>query len=133
MEIKIGETVATGRVSGLWNKESKSFEVKRGMTKNEKKYQIFEVSVSRKNEDGTWTNGKGLKVMLWGETPVEHGQEIGLKGRLQPDNWENKEGKTIYGNMLVVFEDGIFTPAKWEKKSEDTPKEDKKDDEELPW
>lgn len=134
MEIKIGQTAITGRVSGLWNKENKSFEVKRGATQNGKKYQIFEISVSSKNkETDEWTNGKGVKVMLWGETPVEHGSEIGVVGRFQPDNWTNQEGKTIYGNMINAFADDLFEPAKWEPREGGEAPAKKEEEEQLPW
>lgn len=133
MEIKIGQTAITGRVSGLWNKENKSFEVKRGATQNGKKYQIFEISVSSKDkESGEWTNGKGVKVMLWGETPVDHGQEIGIVGRFQPDNWTTQDGKEIYGHMINAFADDIFEPAKWEQNGEAPAKQETKEDE-MPW
>ena len=134
-EIKIGQVAVTGRVSGLWNKENKSFDVKRGQSKSGKKYQIFEISVASKDkESGEWTNGKGLKVMLWGDTKVEHGGEIGVVGRLQPDNWTNHEGKEIWGNMLNAFADDLFEPASWEpKESSGKPQEEKKEEEVPEW
>lgn len=131
-EIKIGQVAVSGYVGGLWSKESKSFAVKRGATKNGKKYQIFELKVSKKDDEGTYTNGKGLKIMLWGETLIEDGQEIGIVGRLQPDNWTNNEGKEIRGNMLNAFSDDLFEPARWEKK-EGTASAPKQEEEELPW
>lgn len=129
-ELRIGEVALTGKVSGMWNKEARSFDVKRGATANGKKYQIFEISVSSKDKDsGEWKNGKGVKVMLWGEVKVEHGQEIGIKGRFTPDNYTNKDNKEVYGNMLVAFADDLFEPAKWDAKpTEDKPKEKQEDD-----
>lgn len=121
MELKIGQIAITGTAQGMWNKETRSFDVKRGMSKNDKKYQIFELKVSSKDQEGNWTNGKGLKIMLWGNTKVEHGDTIGLVGRIQPDNWINKEGKEVYGNMFVAYDEDMFTPAQWEKKESSKP------------
>lgn len=126
--VKIGQSVVTGYVGGIWNKDSKSFEVKRGATKNGKKYQIFEVKVSSKDkESGTYTNGKGIKVMLWGDTPIESGQEIGLVGKYQPDNWTNQEGKEFRGNVFNAFADDLFKPLAWDAK--ETPAKEEEDDE----
>ena len=133
--LKIGQIAITGKVSGLWNKDNRTFEVKRGMTKNGKKYQIFDISVSSKDQEGNWTNGKGIKVMLWGETKVEHGSNIGLVGRLQPDNYENKDGKTVYGNMINAFDTDMFEPEAWDKKpkaEDDKPPFDTKEPDEIP-
>ena len=116
--IKENTIAVAGKVQGFWNSDDRAFEIKRGKTKNDKKYQIFEMSVSRKNEDGTWTNGKGMKVMLWGNHKVDHGDMLGVQGRLQPDNYTNKDGKEVWGNMIVAFEEGIFTPDKWEASNE---------------
>jgi len=120
--IKEYTLAVAGRVDGLWNKETKSFEVKRGMTANGKKYQIFEISVSAKDKEDNWTNGKGLKVMMWGETKIEAGTVVGIKGKLQPDNWTNSEGKEIRGLMVNAFADDMFTPEKWEGKGDESGK-----------
>lgn len=132
VSLRIGESAFTGYVGGVWNKDSKSFEVKRGTTKNGKKYQIFEVKVSSKNkESGEYTNGKGIKVMLWGDTPVENGQAIGLVGKLQPDNYTNQEGKEVRGNMLNAWADDMFEPDIWEKTA--VPKAKEESDDDMPW
>ena len=125
--IKENTIAVAGKAQGFWNNETRSFDIKRGKAKNDKKYQIFEMQVSKKNEDDTWTNGKGMKVILWGDHKVEHGDMIGISGRLQPDNYTNKDGKEIWGNMIVAFEEGIFTPLKWDTdnaSSQDAPKEE---------
>jgi hypothetical protein len=130
--LKIGLSGLTGRVSGIWNKENKAFEVKRGMSKNDKKYQIFEISVSSKDQQDNWTNGKGIKVMMFGDTKVEHGDTVGLVGRFQPDNWENKEGKTVYGNIFMCNAEDMFEPEQWDKKEDSKPNK-KEEDEESNW
>lgn len=133
LTIKSGQVAIAGYTSGVWNKESKGFEVKRGATKNGKKYQIFEIKVSSKDkESGEYTNGKGIKVMLWGETKVDANQEIGVMGRLQPDNWTNSEGKEIRGVMLNAFADDLFEPSAWEPKG-DTEGKQEAQEEEVPW
>ena len=130
MEIKVGQSAVSGYVGGLWSKESKSFEVKRGITKKGDKYQIFEIKVSSKAEDGSYTNGKGIKVMLMGDTPVESGQPIGVVGSFKPDNFTTNEGKEIRGNIMMCSE--TFEPTAWENKSNPEPaKESPK--EEMPW
>lgn len=139
-EIKIGQVAVTGRVSGLYDKEESKKEnkavytVKRGTTANGKRYQIFEISVAQKDRDSNeWKNGKGLKVMLWGEVPVENGQEIGILGKLQPDNWTTQDGKEIWGNMLNAFADDIFEPASWNAKpTESKPTESKPEEDSIP-
>lgn len=132
VNVKIGQSVVTGYVGGIWNKESKSFEVKRGTTKNGKKYQVFEVKVSSKDkESGEYTNGKGIKVMLWGDTPIEDKQIIGIIGKYEPDNYTSKEGKEIRGNILNAWSDGLFTPDSWDKK--ESPTQEDNSDDELPW
>ena len=131
--LKENTIAVAGRVSGLWNNETKQFEVKRGKTKNDKKYQIAEISVAMKDkETGEWKNGKGLKFMLWGNHKVDHGDMLGVQGRLQPDNYTNKDGKEVWGNMIVAFEEGIFTPDKWEASNE-APSESSKPKAEDVW
>ena len=127
--IKIGQTAITGRVSGLWDKDSKSFKITRGKTKSDKKYQIFEISVSTKKDD-VWVNGKGIKVMLMGDTKVDDKQEIGLVGRFQADNYTTKDGKEVRGNIFMANAEDMFTPLKWDSKSEAKPKQE---EDENPW
>lgn len=116
-ELRIGESAVSGRVSGLWNKETRTFEVKRGSTQNGKRFQIFEMSVSSKDKDSdTWKNGKGQKVFLFGDKAINHGDNIGIVGKLVPDNYTTQDGKEVYGNMLMSFSDDLFEPASWEKK-----------------
>ena len=118
--LKLGMSAIAGKVQGLWNKETKSFDVKRGITKSEKRYQVFTIQVSSKNQDDTWTNGKGIDVMMFGDTKVEHGDIVGLVGRFQPNNYE-KDGKVIYGNQFMCNAEDMFVPEKWESKKEDKP------------
>lgn len=121
MDITLGNSVITGKVSGLWNKETKTFEVKRGKSASGNKWQSFEISVSSKKDD-KWINGKGIKVMLIGDVKVEHGQHIGLIGSFKADNYNNKEGVEVRGNMFMSNE--VFEPKKREvEKSETVPTE----------
>lgn len=128
MEIKIGQTAVTGYVGGVWSKEDNGFIVKRGMSKAGNKYQIFDIKVSNKKEDGSYENGKGVKVMLMGDTKIEVGDAVGIIGNFKPDNYTNQDGKEIRGNILMANE--TFTPASWEKK--DTVAEANTEDK-LPW
>ena len=125
--VKINQCALTGRVKGIYDKDSKSFVVKRGKTKNDKKYQTFEIAVAKKDKDGNWTNGAGIRVTLYGDTKVEEKQEIGVIGSFEPNNYE-KDGKTVYGSSFVAFE--TFTPLAWDSKSE-SPKAKAEDD--NPW
>jgi len=133
VKVKSNQCALSGYVGGIWDKASSSFQVKRGATKNGKKYQIFEIKVSSKDkETGSYTNGKGIKVMLWGEVPIEAGQEIGIVGKFQPDNWTPKDSeKEVRGNMFNAFADDIFTPDSWDS-SNSEPKEEVAEDE-IPW
>ena len=124
---KIGQTYLTGRVKGIYDKDSKSFKIKKAKTKNDKKYQVFEIAVSKKDQDGNWTNGQNIRVTLFGETPVADKQAIGLIGSFEPNNYE-KDGKTVYGLQFTAFE--IFEPASWDSKQESKPKDEKEDN---PW
>ena len=117
MEIKSGQSGITGRVSGIYNRETKRGEVKRGTTKSGGRYQVFEISVSKKNEDGTYTNGMGIPVMLLGDTKVEAGDVIGMVGKFVPNNYTNKEGKEVRGLQLMANCDAMFKPAEWESKA----------------
>ena len=132
VNIKIGESAISGRVGGVWSAQDKKFVIKRGKTKNDKKYQVFSVKVASKDKDsGTWTNGKDIEVMLYGETKVEEGQDIGLLGKFQPNNWE-KDGKEMRGNQFIAFEDGIFTPDSWDSNTEN-PEPEEEEPDEMPW
>lgn len=123
--IKSGLSAITGRVNGVYNKETKKGEVKRGMSKSGNKYQVFEISVSNKNEDGTYTNGMGIPVMLLGDAKVEAGDIVGLLGRFVANNYTNKDGKEVRGLQLMAKCDDMFKPLEWDKK-ENTQTEDKK-------
>jgi hypothetical protein len=112
--ITMGQSVITGKIGGVWSKESKSFEVKRGSSKSGNRWQSFEIQVSTKKDD-VWINGKGIKVMLIGDTKVENGQMIGLIGNFKADNYVNAEGKEVRGNMFMSSQ--IFTPAERESSS----------------
>jgi len=115
--LKENQVSVAGRVNGVWNNQTKAFEIKTGTTQNGKKFQIFEISVAKKNEDGSWENGKGMKVMLWGDTPVTEKTQVGIVGRLQPDNYTNKDGVEIRGFMINAFDNDMFVPAKWEARA----------------
>jgi hypothetical protein len=132
VEVKSNTIAVAGYVSGIWDNESKSFKIRRGKTKNDKKYQIFEIKVASKDKDsGSWTNGKGLKVMLWGDEKIEDRQEIGILGKLTPDNYENKDGKEIRGLMVMAFE--TFVPDAWDNKESKGSESSSQKEEELAW
>ena len=135
ISIKAGQSAVSGYVGGVWDKDSKSFKIKRGKTKTDKKYQVFSVKVSSKDKDsGKYTNGKDIEVMMFGETKIEERTLVGLVGRFVPNNDNTKEGKEIRGNQFRASDTDMFTPDSWEKK-ESTPakKPIPIEDEELPW
>lgn len=137
ISIKAGQSAVTGYVGGVWDKDSKSFKIKRGKTKTDKKYQVFSVKVSSKDKDsGKYTNGKDIEVMMFGDTKIEDGTLVGLIGKFVPNNYETKEGKEVRGNQFMAFDTDMFTPDSWEKK-ESTPAKKPEpievEDEEAPW
>jgi hypothetical protein len=117
--LKENQISVAGRVGGLWNNETKKHEIRSGVTQNGKKYQIFEISVAKKVGEN-WTNGKGLKVMLWGDTTIEAGTQVGIVGRLQPDNFTTKDGIEVRGMMVNAFDGDMYVPAKWENSQTST-------------
>ena len=138
ISIKAGQSAITGYVGGVWDKDSKSFKIKRGKTKTDKKYQLFSVKVSQKDKDsGTYINGKDIEVMMFGDTKIEDGTLIGLLGKFTPSNYKNKDGKEVRGNQFLAFDTDMFTPDSWEKKeSTSTPKKPEPievEDEAEPW
>lgn len=116
-DLKIGESAVSGKV----------FNVKRKMI-GDKKLQEFALGISKKNKDGSYTNGF-LNVSLWGDTKVEDRQDVGLIGRLEPEVYTNKDGVEV--KQIRFNANEVFTPAKWEKKSEG--KSEPKQDDENPW
>lgn len=118
--VKYGQVAIAGRVSGMWDKDARTFAVKRGLTKGGTKYQLFEIAVSAKDEDGSYKNGKGIKVMLLGDKKVEHKDVVGLLGFLVPDNYQTKDGKDVYGNMLMCKVEDMFEVAKKQTNTEST-------------
>lgn len=130
--VKIGQCALSGYVKGLWDKDSKSFVIKRGKTKNDKRYQTFEIGVSKKDKDGKWTNGQGIRVTLYGDTKVEDKQKIGVIGSFEPNNYE-KDGKTVFGNSFVAFE--LFEPLEWKSENQEksTSNKAKEEEDDNPW
>ena len=124
--IKSGMSAITGRVSGVYDRETKKGVVKRGTSNSGNRYQVFEISVSSKNEDGTYTNGMGIPVMLLGDTKVEVGDVLGLLGRFVPNNYTNKDNKEVRGLQLMAKCEDMFEPLAWDKKG-DKPKAEDKD------
>ena len=121
-ELRIGETALTGRAQGIYNRETRKGEVKRGMSGNGNKYQVFEISVSSKEKDSDkWINGTPIKVMMFGEVKVEAGDNVGLVGNFRPDNWTDKEGKERRGLIFMCNAEDMFEPASWDKKAEAKP------------
>jgi single-stranded DNA-binding protein len=124
MNLKIGMSAITGKVQGLYNKETRKGEVKRGTSKNGNKYQIFEISVSTKNQDGTYTNGKPIKVMITGSQKIDIGDSVGLVGRFQAENYTDKDGKEVRGLVFTSKCEDMFTPLAWDSKPEVKAKEE---------
>jgi single-stranded DNA-binding protein len=125
MMIKENQIAVSGRVSGVWNNQERRFEIKTGTSKGGEKYSIFEISVSKPPKEGEpgakWVNGKGQKVILWGNITVEENSMIGVVGKLQPDNFTTADGKEIRGNQVVADEKDLFTPEKWPERNNESP------------
>ena len=113
--LKIGMSAITGIVDGIKNDKG-IYEVKRGSKSNGERYQIFNIKVSNREIDGTWTKGKPIKVILSGNDRVEVNEKIGIIGRFKPSNYVNKEGTLVIGNEFSG--ESLFTPDSWEKKEE---------------
>lgn len=129
--VRIGESAITGRVQGKYNRETGTGEIKRGTTSNGNRYQIFEISVSTKNQDGTWVNGQPIPVMMFGDKKVDAGDNIGLVGRFGANNWTNKDGKKMRGLQFTGNADDLFEPSAWEPKGDTEGKQEAQ--EEVPW
>lgn len=110
--IKENQVAVSGRVNGVWNNDTKAFEIKTGVSKGGVKWQIFEIQVSKKDGDD-WVNGKGLKVMLWGDATVCIKDMIGVLGRFIPDNYTNRDGALIKGHSIVADSKDVFVPESW--------------------
>ena len=116
--LKENQESVAGRVNGVWNNTTKSFEVMSGVSAAGNKYHIFEISVSQKDQEtGAWVNGKGLKVVLTGDVTIEEKTMVGVVGRLQPDNFTTKDGKEIRGLMVQARVEDMYVPEKWEAKN----------------
>lgn len=102
-ELRIGESSMTGR----------AFNVTRKMV-GEYKIQEFALGVSKKKKDGTYENGF-FNVTLWGDVAVEDKTDIGLIGRIEPENYTKKDGQEVKTFRFNANE--VFTPASWEKKA----------------
>ena len=111
--LKENQVAVTGRVNGVWNNKTKGFEIMSGVTGKGKKWQVFEISVSKKVED-SWINGKGMKVMLWGDVEIKEKTMVGIKGRFQPDNFTTKDGVEVRGLMITAWDNEMFVPEAWE-------------------
>ena len=110
--LKIGQSAITGRVQGVYDKEQKQGVIKRGISKNNNKWQVFEIGVSSK-ENGAYVNGKAISVMLIGDNRVEIGDKIGLVGRFLPNNYRDANGKEVKGLQFMANCEDIFTPEAW--------------------
>ena len=116
--LKIGMSAVTGR----------AFNVKRKMV-GEHKIQEFGLGVSKKNKDGSYTNGF-LNVTLWGDTKVEDKQDVGLIGRIEPEVYTNRDGVEV--KQLKFNANEVFEPAAWAAKGEAAPS-DSEPEEPSPW
>lgn len=125
--LKQGQSAISGTVNGVWDNDTKKFVIKRGKTKNDKKYQTFTIATAKKDKDGNWINGKGIRVTLFGDTKVEEKMKIGVIGMFEPNVGE-KDGKAIkYDDSFVAFE--MFEPASWDSK----PEAKKEEESDNPW
>jgi len=108
----------TGTVTGQYDRKQDKGVIRVGKDSHGLKHQIFEIEVSKKNrETGKWTNGKNMKVTLFGPgEDVEIGDQIGLgQCYLEPDNYTDPRGREIRGVGIVAYTDNLFNPKSWKE------------------
>jgi hypothetical protein len=112
----INKIAVAGRVSKIWDNESNAFIIKSGETEKGLKWHSFDISVYRyDNNSKTFENGKGLRVVLYGDIEIKDKDILGVWGKLQPSNWTNpKDGKITRGHKIVAFSEHLFTPDEYE-------------------
>ena len=134
--LKSGYIAVAGKVEGVeYDSKTKSYEVKRGTSKNGTKYQSFRISVYSKNADGSYENGKGIDVLLFGDKPIKVKDVVGILGRLKPNNYV-KDGVEIKGHSIIANLEDMFEPIPYESKEsavEDKPSTSKRPSVEDIW
>jgi phosphotransferase system IIB component len=117
-ELRIRECHITGSTTGIFNRDTKEFNIIIGTDKNGNKYQKFKLEIARPNKDNSgWTNGKDIDVTLFGDYPdIIPGQPIGLGNcSFEPRN-HNRDGREIKDNGIVASATYVFEPSEWEKR-----------------
>jgi len=98
------ETLICGYVSGVWDKNSNGFIIRKGQTQSGKKYTSAQIKISKRNSDGTYTNGAGIPFTVWGDDGdmIQDKMLVDLTGYFTPQNYTTQEGKEVRGNNFVV-------------------------------
>lgn len=91
-----------GYVSGVWN--GSKFEIKKGTSRNGKKFAIAQIQVSEKDDNGNWTTGSPIKFVIFGDDAdnVIEKQRITITGYFRPNNYQ-KDGKEVRGNEFAAL------------------------------
>ena len=137
MEItRTGKIALIGYVNGTANYEKKDAdgkparEIMKKISTNGKKYQVFELSISKKNDNSVNKSGKdyfSFKVTYFSENLVNEGDYIGIVLTQDFFNIKNKEGKYVSGLNYTAFEGDLFEPEEYFNSLASTKKDSKED------
>lgn len=79
-------------------------------TNNQKAYATFNLAVNRKFAKDGEQQADFINIVAWGKTAefckkyFKKGQQIGLSGRIQTRNYENKDGNKVYITEVIAEE-----------------------------
>lgn len=79
-------------------------------TNNQKAYATFNLAVNRRFAKEGEQQADFLNIVAWGKTAefcknyFKKGQQIGLSGRVQTRNYEDKDGKRVYITEVIAEE-----------------------------
>lgn len=79
-------------------------------TNNQKAYATFNLAVNRKFAKKGEQQADFINIVAWGKTAefckkyFKKGQQIGLSGRIQTRNYENKDGNKVYITEVIAEE-----------------------------
>jgi len=124
-----------------WNKETKTWDILK-LGEPDNGALIVGLGVSGKDKDGKRVYGKAVKVKIniksrkEGERVlglIEDGTLVEFDSFFVPDNFTNKEGKEIQGNMLLCWDSTTLVEKQMNQKKESSKPTKKEEDEESPW
>lgn len=79
-------------------------------TNNQKAYATFNLAVNRRFAKEGEQQADFINIVAWGKTAefckkhFKKGQQIGLSGRIQTRNYEDKDGKKVYITEVIAEE-----------------------------